>query len=97
MLLFFVAVAAIPTEAEQPEILNVPVDFTNTFDSCGFTIEHHVEGHFTIHLFFDKNGNRRFQVNTFAFTETFTNPTNGMSITTRNVGPDKTTLMMMDP
>ena len=90
-LLSFVALAAAPAEAAQPEILKMPADFTDTFDTCGFTVEHHVEGHLTIHIFFDKNGNPRFQVNTFAFTESFTNPVNGMSITTRNVGPDKIT------
>jgi hypothetical protein len=79
---------AAPTEAAKPFILKVPVDFTNTFSECGFTIVHQIEGSFTVHVFFDKNGDPAFEIDTFALKETFTNPANGMSISTPSVGPD---------
>jgi hypothetical protein len=91
MLVLVVAVAmlaAAPAEAAKPFILKVPVDFTDTFDDCGFTIVHHFQGSFTIHGFLDKNGNPKTEIDTFAFTESFTNPDNGMSFSTQNVGPD---------
>jgi hypothetical protein len=91
MLVLVVAVAmlaAAPAEAAKPFILKVPVDFTDTFDDCGFTIVHHVQGFFTVHGFVDKNGNPRAEIDTFALTETFTNPDNGMSFSTKDVGPN---------
>ena len=89
VLAFAVAMlAAAPAEAAKPFILKMPVDFTDTFDDCGFTIVHHVEGFFTIHVFFDKSGNPRTEIDTFALRESFTNPANGMSFSTPNVGPD---------
>jgi len=80
--------AAAPAEAAKPFILKVPVDFTDTFDDCGFTIVHHVQGSFTIHGFVDKNGNPKTEIDTFALKESFTNPDNGMSFSTPDVGPD---------
>jgi hypothetical protein len=91
MLVLVVAVAmlvAAPAEAAKPFIMKVPVDFTDTFDDCGFTIVHHVQGSFTIHVFFDKNGNPKTEIDTFALTESFTNPDNGMSFSTQDVGPN---------
>jgi hypothetical protein len=43
--------------AAQPEILKIPVDFTETLNNCGFPVVHHVEGHVVIHSFVDENGN----------------------------------------
>ena len=77
---------AAPTEAATPMILKLPTDFTETFSDCGFTIVHHVEGSITIHVFFDKNGDPAFEIDNFALKESFTNPANGMSISTPNVG-----------
>jgi hypothetical protein len=77
-----------PVEAAQPTILQIPVDDTDTFNDCGFTLVEHVEGHVTLHTFFDNNGNPRFQVDTFALQDTTTNPANGMAITFPIVGPD---------
>jgi len=89
VLAFAVAMlAAAPVEAAKPFILKVPVDFTDTFNDCGFTIVEHIEGFFTIHVFFDTNGNPRIEIDTFALKETFTNPANGISLSTPNVGPD---------
>ena len=79
---------AAPTQAAKPLILKVPVDFTDTFSDCGFTIVHHVEGSFTVHVFFDKNGDPATEIDTYALKESFTNPANGMSFSTPNVGPD---------
>ena len=88
LLLVVALLAAAPVEAAQPFILKVPVDFSDTFGDCGFTIVHHVEGFFTIHVFFDKNGDPRTEIDTFALKESFTNPANGMSFSTPDVGPD---------
>jgi hypothetical protein len=89
VLVFAVAMlAAAPAEAAKPFILKIPVDVTDTFGDCGFTIVHHVEGFFTVHVFFDKNGNPRMEIDTFALKESFTNPANGISLSTPNVGPD---------
>ena len=89
VLVFAVAMlAAAPAEAAKPFILKVPVDFTDTFNDCGFTIVEHIEGFFTIHVFFETNGNPRIEIDTFALKETFTNPANGISLSTPNVGPD---------
>jgi hypothetical protein len=91
MLVLVVAVvmlAVAPAEAVKPFIMKVPVDFTDTFDDCGFTIVHHVQGSITVHVFFDKNGNPKTEIDTFALTESFTNPDNGMSFSTQSVGPD---------
>ena len=89
VLVFAVAMlAAAPAEAAKPFILKVPVDFTDTFNDCGFTIVEHIEGFFTIHVFFDTNGNPRMEIDTFALTESYTNPANGISVSTRDVGPD---------
>jgi hypothetical protein len=89
VLVFAVAMlAAVPAEAAKPFILKVPLDFTVTFGDCGFTIVHHVEGFFTIHILFDKNGDPRIEVDTFALKESYTNPANGMSFSTPDVGPN---------
>ena len=89
MLVFAVAMlAAAPAEAAKPFILKIPVDFTDTFNDCGFTIVQHTEGFVTVHIFFDTNGNPRMEIDTFAFKESFTNPANGISLSTPNVGPD---------
>jgi len=69
-------------------ILKIPLDFTDTFSDCGFTIVDHIEGFFTIHVFFAKNGDPRIEIDTFSLKETVTNPANGMSFTTTNAGPN---------
>jgi len=94
MLVLVVAVvmlAAAPAEAAKPFIVKVPVDFTDTFNDCGFTVVDHNEGSFTIHVFFDKNGDPKIEIDTFALKETFTNPANGMSFSTTDAGPSTTT------
>src|SRR5262245_40884362 len=78
---------AAPAEAAKPFILKVPLDLTATFSGCGFTIVDHVEGSFTVHVSFDKNGDPTFEIDTFALKESFTNPANGISISTVNAGP----------
>lgn len=89
VLVFAVAMlATAPAEAAKPFILKVPVDVIDTFNDCGFTIVHHVVGFFTIHVFFDKSGDPRTEIDTFALKESFTNPANGMSFSTPDVGPD---------
>jgi len=82
---------AAATEASKPMILKLPIDFTETFSDCGFTIVHHIEGSITIHVFFDKNGDPATEIDNFAVKETFTNPANGMSFSTPDVGPGITT------
>jgi hypothetical protein len=79
--------AAAPTEAAKPFIQKVPVDFTDTFSDCGFTIVDHNEGSFTVHVFFDKNGDPKIEIDTLALKESFTNPANGMSFSTTDAGP----------
>ena len=83
-----VMLVAAPTEAAKPMILKVPVDFTDTFSDCGFTIIDHIEGSVTVHVFFDKNGDPAFEIDSFALKETLTNPANGMSFSTPIAGPD---------
>jgi hypothetical protein len=83
--------AAARTEAASPVIFKVPVDFTDTFSDCGFTIIDHNQGSFTVHVFFDKNGDPKIEIDSFALKETFTNPANGMSFTTTDAGPSITT------
>jgi hypothetical protein len=88
VLVFAVAMlGAAPMEAAKPFIMKVPVDFTDTFSDCGFTIVDHNEGSFTVHVFFDKNGDPKIEIDTFALKETFTNPANGMSFSTTDAGP----------
>jgi hypothetical protein len=89
VLVFAVAMlAAAPAEAAKPLIFKVPLDVIDTFNDCGFTIVHHTEGFFTVHVFFDANGNPRMEIDTFALTETYTNPANGMSLSSADAGPD---------
>jgi len=89
VLVFAVAMlATAPAEAAKPFILKVPVDVIDTFNDCGFTVIEHTEGFFTIHVFFDTNGNPRMEIDTFALTEIFTNPANSISLSTPNVAPD---------
>ena len=89
VLLFGLAIlVAAPTEAAKPFILKMPVDFTDTFDDCGFTVVHSIQGFITVHAFSDKSGAPRFEIDTFALKESFTNPANGISLSTPNVGPD---------
>jgi hypothetical protein len=89
VLVFVLAMlAAAPAEAAGPFILKVPVDFTDTFNGCGFTIVHHTEGFFTIHVFFDRNGNPRMEIDTLSLKETLTNPATGVSLFTPDVEAD---------
>jgi len=89
VLVFAVAMlAAAPAEAAQPFIMKIPLDVIDTFSDCGFQVVHHTEGFFTVHVFFDTNGNPRMEIDTFALTESYTNPANGISVSTRDVGPD---------
>jgi len=89
VLVFAVAMlAAAPAEAAKPFIMKIPLDVIDTFSDCGFQVVHHTEGFFTVHVFFDTNGNPRMEIDTFALKESYTNPANGISLSTRDVGPD---------
>jgi len=93
VLVFAVAMlAVVPTKAATPFILKVPVDFTSTFSDCGFTVVDHNEGSFTVHVFFDKNGDPRIEIDTYSLKESWTNPANGMSFSTTDAGPGITTI-----
>jgi hypothetical protein len=93
MLVFAVAMLAVaPAKAATPFILKVPVDFTSTSSDCGFTVVDHLEGSFTMHTFFDKNGDPKIAIDTYALKETWTNPANGMSLSTTDAGPLITTI-----
>jgi hypothetical protein len=83
---------ASPASAVKPDIFKIPVNFSETFSDCGFDVVHTVVGFVTIHDFFDEIGNLTFEIATFSFTETFSNPANDTSIRTRDVGPDITTV-----
>jgi hypothetical protein len=92
VLVFAVAMLAVaPAKAATPFILKVPVDFTGTSNDCGFTVVDHNEGSFTVHVFFDKNGDPKIEIDTYALKETWTNPANGMSLSTTDAGPLITT------
>ena len=89
LVLVVAMLAPAPAEAVPPSILKIPVDTTFTRSApCGFPIVRHIEGHLTIHTFFDTNGNPRFEITNFALTVTFTNPANGMASTTPTVNTD---------
>jgi hypothetical protein len=84
--------AVAPTKAATPSIVKVPVDFTSTFSGCDFTVVDHVQGSFTAHVFFDRNGDPRLGIDTFALKESWTNPANGMSLSTTDAGPEISTI-----
>jgi hypothetical protein len=80
--------AAAPVDATKPLILKIPVDFSDTFNDCGFTIVHNTEGFFTVHVFFDTNGIPKIEIDTFVLKETLTNPATGISLFTPDVEAD---------
>ncbi len=93
VLVFALTMLAIsPTTAATPIILKVPVDFTSTFNGCAFPVVDHVEGSVTVHIFFDNNGDPKFEIDSYAFKETWTNPANGMSLSTTDAGPTIVTI-----
>jgi hypothetical protein len=88
LLLVVAMLTPAPAEAAAPSILKIPIDNTVTRNFCGFTIVVRVEGHLTIHTFFDANGNPRLEIDNSALAVTWTNPANGMAITSRDASTD---------
>ena len=76
--------------AAPPDVVtHRPIDRTQTTGVCGFPVEVHSEGIFTVWQYLDEAGNvvrERWHVER-AFTVTWTNPANGKSIATVLGGP----------
>ena len=88
ILTLLIAVIAMPASAGAPTT-TVEIVSESHSDDCGsFEITHSIEGRVRIFEFTPT----RFQA-VYHFIETFTNPANGKSLWTPNVGPDKTTIM----
>jgi hypothetical protein len=81
-----------PAGALQPDVSTITVDKLITIPDCGFDVELSTVGFITVHEFFDEQGNLEMDISNFSLTQTFTNPETGESITTRNVGPDITSI-----
>lgn len=85
------ALVLVPTALAAPPdvVTHRPIDRTQTTGVCGFPVEVHSEGIFTVWQYLDEEGNvvrERWHVER-AFTVTWTNPANGKSISSVLGGP----------
>ena len=55
---------------------------------CGFTITASIESTVTVHVFTDRNGEFKREIDKYLSWDTFTNPATGASVTLHDVGPD---------
>lgn len=77
------------TAAPPTSVTHENVDFTRTFDACGFTVVSHSQGVFTVWEYRDEAGNllrERLSVQR-SYTITLSNPANGKSVSTVLGGP----------
>jgi hypothetical protein len=82
-----------PAGGLQPDVFRITVDEVITITDCGFDVELSTVGFITVHQFFNEDGNLvEMEIANFSLTQTFSNPATGESITTRNVGPDITSV-----
>jgi hypothetical protein len=55
---------------------------------CGFTITASIESTVTVHVFTDRDGEFKREIDKYLSWDTFTNPATGASVTLHDLGPD---------
>jgi hypothetical protein len=94
--LLLTAALAAPASAAKPtrEVIDIGTPADEAADAafigaiCGYPITVSTEATVTVHVFTDRNGDFKLEIDKYSIRETFTNPTTGESVTLHDVGPD---------